>query len=468
MNLRLSGSPVPRPTVAPRTVVVSKLLAVSSIELERVIQEELSENPALELADAGYCERCGAVFSGLTCPRCDGAVRKTETAPRELDWSGPAVRAPASGEDWDPFSRVAAPRSIRDHLLWQLYPLLSPPELEVASLLLESLDHHGLLGCELDAVSSAAGMSLAQVCHVLGLIQRQDPVGIGATTVEESLLIQLESFENTDQVVQLSRCLIEDHWEALGKGKLESIATALDVDVAEIRRARDFIRTNLHPYPIYAHVEGAGSANQPVDAYYLRPDVIITAYGAPGEEEFDIQFPEEKRFRLDVHRAYRHVLDDTAFENANAKPEEYQHVREWVARSKLFISGWHDRWRTLRRVVDALVGYQREFLLNDVQKLRPLTRCELADMLGIHESTVSRAVASKYAQIPDGQIVALADFFDGSLKAKALIRGFVSEESRPLTDSELVELLAEAGISVARRTVAKYRQALGILPSGLR
>lgn len=169
-----------------------------------------------------------------------------------------------------------------------------------------------------------------------------------------------------------------------------------------------------------------------------------------------------------MHGAYRDLLGAPGDENGNADAQEHEHVREWVARSKLFISGWHDRWLTLRRVAEALVAYQREFLLNDVQQLRPLTRAQLADTLGIHESTVSRAVASKYAQIPDGQIVALADFFDGSLKAKALIEDFISKESRPLTDSELVELLAEAGISVARRTVAKYRQALGILPSGLR
>ena len=108
------------------------------------------------------------------------------------------------------------------------------------------------------------------------------------------------------------------------------------------------------------------------------------------------------------------------------------------------------------------------FLLQGVKALRPLTRAQLADAVGLHESTVSRATASKYAQVPDGQVVALADFFDGSLKAKALIRDLISKETTPLTDGEIVHLLSAAGVTVARRTVAKYRQAMGILPSELR
>jgi RNA polymerase sigma-54 factor len=196
--------------------------------------------------------------------------------------------------------------------------------------------------------------------------------------------------------------------------------------------------------------------------------VIITVHGARGEEEFEIQFPEERRFRLGLDHDYETASEMLAGNAAEENAEGYEHVRCCLERGRLFISGWNERWRTLRRVVEGLVEHQREFLLGDEMSLRPLTRAQLAEMLGMHESTMSRAVASKYALLPGGRIVALADFFDGSLRAKSMIKEAVSREAFPLTDGELVDLLAGAGVSVARRTVQKYRQALGILPSELR
>lgn len=464
MDVRLTRSPVPKAKVSPKTVVVSKLLVASSAELEQLLLDELAENPALELAEAGYCDRCGATFSGSLCPYCDRLSR--EPSPTALN--RPSLTS--SADEWDPFSKVAAPWSLRDHLLWQLYPQLTAAQLEIASVLLGHLDDHGLLDCEPEMVASGLGAGVKQVFKVLAAIQRQDPVGIGARTVRESLLVQLEclDLDGEEPMVELSARLIEEHWEALAKGKLDRIAEALSVGVEEIQRAKDFIRSNLDPYPAHAYLENSTSAEEPVEAHYLRPDVIITHLGPGADREFDIHFPAEKRFRLTVYSAYRELLDTLNREGVDSHSEDYEHVRRCVGRSKLFISGWEERWRTLRKVVEALVVHQREFLLHGLRSLRPLTRAELAETVGLHESTVSRAVASKYAQVPDGQIVALADFFDGSLKAKALIRDLVSQETEPLTDGELVDLLAKAGVSIARRTVAKYRQALGILPSKLR
>jgi RNA polymerase sigma-54 factor len=467
VDIRARSSPVPKPKITPKLVVLSGLLELASPDLEQAIHTELAENPALQVMEADRCENCGAILAGASCPQCHSRTERGTDHTfddearfgRPVDWSE---------DDWDPFSAVATPWSFHDHMLWQLSPQLSDSELEIAAVLLESLDAHGLLDCELDSIASAVDQPLNRVEDVLSIIQRQDPVGIAARTVEESLLIQLESLDCDVQSRQLSQRLIQEHWEPLCRGRLDKIAASLQVTGEEVGLARDFISANLHPYPIHACIQSATSAERPVEETYLRPDVVITKHGPAGEEEFDVQFPEERRFRLGLDRGYQAASGMIERRSGGDDSEEYEHVRRYVERGQLFISGWNERWRTLRKVVEGLVVHQKEFLLNDEKSLRSLTRAQLAEMLDLHESTVSRAVASKYALVPGGRIVALADFFDGSLRAKSLIKEWVSQETHPLTDGELAELLAAAGISVARRTVAKYRQALRILPSELR
>ncbi len=467
MSIGLSISPALKPKTTPKTVILSRLLELPSAEIEGAIRQELAENPALEVTESGYCESCGATYSGSSCPNCQDAMAAKVRA-HSVDESYSAGSTAWADDEWDPFSTVAAPWSIRDHLLWQVSPLVSGVELEIASLLLENLDHRGLLDCDLESIAGTVDAPVEQVERVLFVMQRQDPVGIGARTVEESLLIQLESLDGGADVAHLCERLILEHWESLCKDRLDKIAKSLQVGIEEVQRARDFIRSHLHPYPISACAQSPTYAERPVDAQYLRPDVVITVRGPVGQEEFDIRFPEQGRFRLDLDRTYRELCEVFDAGDGHGDEGEQEHVRQYVARGQLFISGWEERWRTLRRAVEGLVEFQREFLLHDERSLRPLTRARLADTLDLHESTVSRAMSSKYALIPGGRIVALADFFDGSLKAKSLIKEWVSQESSPLTDGELMDMLAEAGIRVARRTVQTYRQALGILPSGLR
>lgn len=467
MDVRLGVSPSAKPRPSPKTLVVSSLLELASGELEQAIQRESAENPALQVTEASYCERCGSTYSGRSCPRCDeNRYGSTRRSVEEEPVSGRWLDAPE--DEWDPFSTVTAPWSLRDHLLWQLSPQLSSGELEIASLLLENLDQRGFLDCDLESIALAVGESVGHVQEVLSAIQRQDPVGIGARTVEESLLLQLETLEGDQETVQLSRSLIKDHWESLCKGKLDRVAKSLLVSPDDVAKAREFISRNLRPYPVSACVQSWGGADSPVDAPYLRPDVIISVHGSPGQEELEIQFPAERRFRLGLDPAYQECWELSGGARGQKDTEGLDHVRRCLERTQLFISGWHERWQTLHAVVQEVADYQREYLLRGAAFLRPLTRAQLAGKLGLHESTVSRAVASKYALVPAGHIVPLADFFDGSLRAKSMIKGWISGESKPLTDGELVGLLSEAGINVARRTVAKYRQELKILPSELR
>jgi len=443
MSMRLE--PRTRPEARPQTVLASKILQLNSLELERAIAQELAENPALELVEGGRCQVCGALFSGDRCPLC---ARGDD---RYLDRSWEGLEE-GSGEAWDPISQASSPSSLADYLLMQMGPRLRPQELAVANYLVESLDDHGLLSIDLEELARLAGSSLEQMERLLSILQEQEPIGIGARSVKECLLIQIRYLEEQGRSQPWVREIIERHWENLGRGRFEEIAEVLGITTEEVEEALGFIRDNLNPYPAQAYHSSDRSP-------YIRPDVIIQAH----EGGFIIEIPEEERYRFRVNPLYGELLAKRA-----TKEEEREHLREYMARARLFISSFEQRWKTLRRIMTTLIEEQREFLERGVRHLKPLTRAELAQSLGLHESTISRAMAQKYAQIPQGQIVPLADFFDASLPAKDLIKTLISQEEKPLSDGQIAKELTRRGLPLARRTVAKYREALGILPANLR
>jgi len=445
MSMRLE--PRTRPEARPQTVLAAKILQLNSLELERAIAQELAENPALELMEGGRCQVCGALFSGDRCPLC---FRRGD---RHLDrsWEGRGSEE-GYGEEWDPISRASSPTSLGDYLLMQMRPRLKPQELAAANYLVESLDDHGLLTIDLEELAGLAGSSLEEMERLLTILQEQEPIGIGARSVKEGLLIQLQYLEEQGRGQPWVREIIEGHWEELGRGRFEEIAEALGITTAEVEEVLEFIRDNLNPYPAQAY----HPSDRPP---YVRPDIIIQA----DEGGFTIEIPEEERYRFRVSPLYQDLLAKRA-----TNEEEREHLREYVARARLFISGFEQRWKTLRRIMGTLVEEQGEFLEKGVRRLKPLTRTELADSLGLHESTISRAMAQKYAQIPQGQIIPLAHFFDASLPAKDLITTLISQEETPLSDGQIAKELTKRGLPLARRTVAKYREALGILPANLR
>ncbi len=443
MSMRLE--PRTRPEARPQTVLASKILQLNSLELERAIAQELDENPALELLEGGRCQVCGAFFSGDRCPLC---ARGDD---RYLARAGEGLEE-GYEEAWDPLSWASSPTSLSDHLLMQMRPRLKPQELAAANYLVESLDDHGLLSIDLEELAHLAGSSLEQMERLLTILQEQEPIGIGAQSVKECLLIQIRYLEEQGRGWPWVREIIEGHWENLGRGRFEEIAEALGITVAEVEEALGFIRDNLNPYPAQAYCPSDRSP-------YIRPDIIIQAH----EGGLIIEIPDEERYRFRVTPLYQELLAKRTM-----KEGEREHLSEYVARARLFISGFEQRWKTLHHIMTTLIEEQREFLEGGVRDLKPLTRAELAQSLGLHESTISRAMAQKYAQIPQGQIVPLADFFDASLPAKDLIKTLISQEEKPLSDGQIAKELTRRGLPLARRTVAKYRAALGILPATLR
>ena len=471
MPLRHTQRLTQRPTVSPQLVLANELLQFSSLELEQAIVQELAENPALELSEVVRCTRCGAEMPDGYCLACATSGSQVDSRwedERYLDGSRNHAPSESNGSDWEnPVFRLASCMTLADHLLQQARLSLPGRDIVIAAHLIESLDERGFLCCDLDEVASTVGVERERVDRVLSTVQSLEPAGIAARDARQCLLIQMAHLRSEGVEHPLAERLVEDHWEMLGKHSLSSVAREVGVSADEVREALCFIRENLNPYPAHASWVSLHESPPEDSAVCPRPDVIIRESGVT-EGEYEIEFPKARRHRLRVSRAYGQAMDELGTGSGPSDGQRWERWKAFEARARLFVKSIEQRWQTLHELMVCLVDFQRDFLVHGEMRLRPLTRVRVAEMMGVHESTVSRAVAGKYVQLPCGEVVPLEKFFDSAAPIKRRIEDLVEEEGEPLSDSALAQKLSEEGYDVARRTVAKYRNALGILPYSLR
>jgi RNA polymerase sigma-54 factor len=233
------------------------------------------------------------------------------------------------------------------------------------------------------------------------------------------------------------------------------------VSLADIQELARFIGENLNPYPArLAWGERHQSAPSTARVYY-QPDILISYLGDNPDGPLMVEIILPMYGTLRVNPLYRQAIHEAGGEQKEA-------LREDLDKASLFVKCIQQRNHTIQRLMQRVVSLQREFILHGEKHMKPVTRASIAQELDVHESTISRAVSSKAVQLPNGRIVPLSCFFDRSLNVRTILREIIKEEPHPFNDSELVDLLAERGFQVARRTVAKYRAMEGILPANLR
>jgi RNA polymerase sigma-54 factor len=453
-----------RLTVTPQLILANRLLQLSATELERAISQELAENPLLELIEVACCPRCGRAMPTGYCSACDRPGAR-ETAAMSADWEYdvPSWERDDTDESDDGIAQLASVTTLAEHLLRQARLILSREDLPIAAFLVENLDERGFLRCDLDEAAALCGVERARVEGVLSIMQGLEPMGVAARDARECLLIQLEHLRGDGVVQPLAETLLRNHWEVLGDRAPARIARAAGTTAGEIRAALQFIKDNLNPYPAQADWADLHESPPARAAVYSRPDVVIRKPGAAGAG-YEIELPAAQAYHLRISASYLEAAEN----KAAFAGQDWEQWETFYARARLFIKSVEQRWQTLRQLAAHLADYQREFLASGDRYLKPLTRARLADMLGVHESTVCRAVAGKVVQLPDGRIVPLARFFDRAAPLKEAIKELIAQEDEPLSDRAIAEELAEQGHRVARRTVTKYRNALNILPSSLR
>jgi RNA polymerase sigma-54 factor len=429
-----------------------RLLQLSTADLATLIESELAANPALEVATESQCARCGRRLRTLACPICD---RRSATADEPIVYLS-TRSAPGRDTAFSDEIELRATETLAEYVWRQIVPALTIEDQPLADFLLASLDEHGFLRDTPQTYAQILNAPLDRVRAVLLLIQRADPVGVGARDVRESLLIQLNSLEGSEAKHVLARTLIADHWEQLGHQQWKQLASQLHVTSAAIEAAVNFMRRNLTPYPAQAY--WGNRRGQPAEVTYAEPDVAIHAPLNGRDEPLSIELFSPVAGWLRVNEAFKAARDD--YPSADR-----QRLTECVEQAELLVRGLQQRTSTLQRVLEAIGREQRAYLMGTEAGPKPMTRARLAQQLSLHESTVSRAVADKLVALPNGRIVPLDHFFDQSLAARRALKAIIAAEERPLTDDELVRHLAEQGYVIARRTVVKYREIENIPPA---
>ncbi len=478
MEASMEMSPEMRTWVSPSLIEANYILSLSRQELQEVIREEMFANPALEMDEKETCPVCGGVIEGSFCPTCLVSQETERSETNYEDHPEILTQQSANGiaeDDFDPMTLIASEASLHEQILSDVRTLLEGEEIPIAEWLIENLDERGYLSCSVESVASDLEAPVEMIEEVLALVQQVAPVGVAARDVRECLLLQLDYLErNGAPIPPAVQRIIEDHLEDLGAHKYGYIAGVLGIGTDEVEAARDFIRSQLSPFPLQS--QEARSWKSPTRAPYVAPDVIISLR----DDEFVVEVVEARHFFLRMSPLYEAMSVELGGKAGNGNGNgataavsdaDKRHIREFSTRAKLFIANIHQRRETLRKIALCLVELQEDFLRGGVRELRPLTRATVAQQVGVHESTVSRATANKYVMLPTRKVIPFSDFFTPSLSVKDVIKEMIVKErakGHPLTDREICSRLLQQGIRIARRTVAKYRAELGILPSTMR
>jgi len=467
-------------TFSPLLMQANHILSLSQAELEAAVNDAIEENPALELEDCAICPVCGRRTSGEPCATCRSApiepppaLRSDDSLPR----TEPEYRTlGAADPEFDPMSFIASATDLREQILASAIASLdSSLDQTIALILVDAIDARGFLSLSLDDVAAEIDTSVETVERVLAVIQEVAPAGVGARTLQESLLLQVAFLRAEGvSVPETVPAILKEHLEELATKRIARIAKALSVDAAEVEAALSFIRDQLTPHPLQA--QQASTWTAPSEGGHVVPDVIISLEG----EQLSIEVPNAIYDRLHTEAFYRAIAKPEASTKETAAPvesaaevdqEAVSHAKAQVARAQQFIWAVRQRRQTLLRVAEYVCDYQESYIRGDARGLRPLTRSEVANALGVHESTCSRAVAGKFIMLPSRKVIPMSDLFAASLSIKHVIHQIINAESasgRTLSDAQISERLLDYGIRIARRTVAKYRSQMHILPSTIR
>ncbi|AXR05467.1 RNA polymerase factor sigma-54 [Salinimonas sediminis] len=475
-------------TMTPQLQQAIKLLQLSTLDLQQEIQEALDSNPLLEVdesSDNDITEKNNidndndnVEATASTSDNMDsGEAMEKNDLPDELPidstwdeyYSASSAPAPGPGSDEDQIFQGETTENIQDHLLWQMrLTHFSDTDRAIAMAIIDSIDESGYLTVSVEDILQSVNSEDAEevieedeVECVLKRIQLFDPLGSGSRSPQECLLVQLRQFAIDTPWLEEAKMLLQDYSDLLGSKDYRTLMRKTKLKEDELREAMRLLQT-LNPRP--------GSALITKEPEYVIPDVSVTKRNG----RWAVELNPDSLPKLSVNQQY------AAMSRRARNSSDSQFIRSHMQEAKWFIKSLESRNDTLLKVANCIVQQQMGFFEHGPEMMKPMVLNDVAEMVDMHESTISRVTTQKYMHTPRG-IFELKYFFSShvatesggecsSTAIRALIKKLVAAEkpSKPLSDSKIAQLLAEQGIKVARRTIAKYRESLSIPPSNQR
>jgi len=466
-ELKQSMKLVQQLVMTPQLQQAIKLLQLSRLELVNTVNQELQENPLLEESTQDLTEKDpGEPEPESNRDKDPAEIKGGDEGIKDINWDEymenyeyyprPLAAREEPGRGFE--ATLSKKSSLVDHLLWQLR--LSPfpkAEEDTAEMIIGNLNEDGYLDCSLEEIAQAAGVDEELAETVLLRVQTFDPVGVAARNLQECLINQVRKLEMEGTVVET---ILRDHIKDLERKRYDAIAKRVGLSLEEVLAAVRVI-IGLDPKP--------GRTYSGEEPRYIIPDVYVNKV----DDEYVVLLNDDGLPKLRISNYYKNIM----FKSEKAAGETRDYIQEKLRAAAWLIKSIHQRQRTIFKVATSIVNFQKEFLDKGLAYMRPLVLRDVAEDIDMHESTISRVTTNKYMHTPQG-ILEMKYFFKSSIQQKAgdkisseaikeKIRQIIAQEDpmNPISDQEIVSLLASSNIDIARRTVAKYRESLGILAS---
>jgi len=487
-------------TITPQLQQAIKLLQLSSIDLQQQIEQVLESNPLLEIDNDDYQNQDNSTdlanlsetgLTDLSQPDKESSRINNELSDAEpYEWNDDIPKDLSNDCNWDDFypyedltssaktqslaqtsydisQNKIVNQSLYEHLEWQLNLIpLSETDKTIGAAIIDAIDKNGFLSINITDIydsltSDNSNIELDEVIAVLHRIQQLDPNGVGSCNLQECLLLQLQNFDDCTSELPLAKTIIKNHINQLGTHDYINIIRQTKTNEERLKIALNLIKT-LNPKP--------GSVYDSNPTEYVTPDVIIIKKN----EGWCVELNNDSLTRLKINTNYSSMV-----KRENNKTDNL-YLKNNLLEAKWFIKSLHSRNDTLLKVSNCILDIQYDFFEQGVEHLKPLVLREIADMLGMHESTISRITTQKYMHTPRG-LFELKYFFSSHISSssgqdlsstaiRSMIKKFITNENpqKPLSDNKLTQLLCCEGVNIARRTIAKYRESIGIPPSNER
>ena len=444
------------------------LLNMNNGELSQEIEKALNENPALEMDIERRCPQCKRLLlPEQICPVCSNP-KSTKVVDESIVFLSPSrdfyKRGDRFRDEYLSREEISANyENLAEYVLRQLVFDLELEDRKIAAFLLNLVDEDGFIREEDISTAQYFHVPITKIQKIRNIIKRADPIGVGSATPEEALAIQLEILGENQDIPKHIKIIISEGLGLLSKKNYEAISIKLAIPENSVKKAADFISKNLNPFPARAYWGSVRNPTADNPGVYINPDVIIQLMNNDPNLPLIVEVIQPYPGTLEINALYKQAIQQANTEKKNDLKYDFN-------KANLFIKCLQQRNNTMQRLLEKVTLYQKAFINKGEKYINPMTRASLAKELGVHESTISRAVSNKTVQMPGGRIIPLAKFFDRSLGVRAELKEIIENENseNPLSDIKIADKLKERGYEVARRTVAKYRSMEGILPAHMR